>query len=70
MLFSSETWGYELKPDTNAIENLFNKFCKNILGHKPSCTRRAWNIPITNRCKNEYGFILFIPKTIKQSLNH
>ena len=32
MLFSSEIWGYELRPDTNAIENLFNKFCKHILG--------------------------------------
>ena len=31
MLFSSEIWGYELKPDTNAIKNLFNKFCKHIL---------------------------------------
>ena len=32
MLFSSEIWSYELKPNTNAIENLFNKFCKHILG--------------------------------------
>ena len=31
MLFSSETWGYELKLDTNAIENLFKKFWKHIL---------------------------------------
>ena len=31
MLFSSEIWDYELKSDTNAIENLFNKFCKHIL---------------------------------------
>ena len=41
MLFSSEIWGYELKPDTNAIENLFNKFCKHILGVHRNTTNLA-----------------------------
>ena len=41
MLFSSEIWGYELKPDINAIENLFNKFCKHILGVHRNTTNLA-----------------------------
>ena len=41
MLFSSEIWGYELKPDANAIENLFNKFCKHILGVYRNTTNLA-----------------------------
>ena len=41
MLFSSEIWGYELKPDTNAIEDLFNKFCKHILGVQMNITNLA-----------------------------
>ena len=41
MLFSSEIWGYELKPDKNAIENLFNKFCKDTLGVHGNATSLA-----------------------------
>ena len=41
MLFSSEIWSYELKADTNAIENLFNKFCKHILGVHRNTTNLA-----------------------------
>ena len=31
MLFSPEIWSYELKPDTNAPENLFNPIAYDIL---------------------------------------
>ena len=41
MLFSSEIWGYELKPDTNVAEKLFNKFCKHILGVHRNITNLA-----------------------------
>ena len=41
MLFSSEIWGYQLKPDTNATENLFNKFCKHIFGVHRNTTNLA-----------------------------
>ena len=41
MLFSSEIWGYELKPDTNPTEKLFNKFCKHILGVHRNTTNLA-----------------------------
>ena len=41
MLFSSEIWGYELKPDTNLTEKLFNKFCKHILGVHRNTTNLA-----------------------------
>ena len=41
MLFLSEIWGYELKPDTNTIENLFNKFCKHVLGVHRNTTNLA-----------------------------
>ena len=66
MLFSSEIWGYELKPDTNAIESLFNKFCKYILGVHRNTTNLAiqgelGTFPVLIDVKNMYDFIPFIP---------
>ena len=70
MLFLSNIWGYELKPDTNAIENLFNKFCKHILGGFTNLAIQGelGTFPLLIDVKNMYGFILFIPKTTKQSI--